>query len=391
MELESDIIRCDNKVDGILSQEKYREIGEHSTYQVEKEYGSWSQMKNELGLLKPKISKEMIIEDLKESSKKDDDNYLSTYDYAEHGSFSVTMIRKKFGSWKNALKAADLNYENSNVRKKVSREEVIQEIKRLHEELGDINSVKFAEESKYSYAVVQKLDESWSDLLDELGIETKRYDGLSKEDMLEEARNEIDFVGNTLKHDRINKLSMSVATVRNKFGGLEKFYKEAGVWVDEDTVLEKTAKDCEGSLDQGFYSVSEVRNILREQTEIPIGNGNMNTIEVLKKMEGIKFRRDKAGNRIYIDTGRFDSKESYMNHLVSKFWELNNKLDEENQIDEFDGWKEMIGRGYSPTGSFAAIAYIKNDDVTQKQIGQKLDCTEVTIRNNTERYEDLME
>lgn len=392
--MKSDLKRCNEQVKRGLSQKDYSELGKYSVYKVEKEFGSWLLMKEELGIDKYNtISTEVILNDIKKASEKDNDDYLSTYDYKKHGKYSVESARRRFGSWKEVLEAADLNSEHATAREFVSKEEVIKEIKRIHEEHGEISINLFNQEAEFSSMVVYKFDNSWNEMVEEAGIEVEYSTSfISKEEIIDEVKEKVDYCGKSLLFNRVQDLSVSVQLIQRRFGTLEKMFKEAGVWVEEDKILEMAAKQTEDIFDQGFYKRIEVRKKINENTEAVFGNGQLKTTKLLQKKQNmgqIKFRSDKAGGKIYIDRGRYDDKESYLQHLMDKFSKLNEKLDEEYQIENFEDWKKLIGRGCSPKGSFAAITYLENDELTQKEVASKLDCTKQTIRSNMKKYENL--
>ncbi|MFH1798696.1 MAG: hypothetical protein ABH844_05105 [Candidatus Omnitrophota bacterium] len=59
-------------------------------------------------LRKRNISKDGILDDLKKVAESLNKEIMSHTEYAKHGKFGITTIRRKFGTWNKALEAANL-------------------------------------------------------------------------------------------------------------------------------------------------------------------------------------------------------------------------------------------------------------------------------------------
>lgn len=94
----------------------------------------------------------------------------------EEGRITARTYQLRFGSWNNAVEEAGLNV---NQRKKIDREELIQELERLSDSLNTdrITYKDISSESKYSvgpfYTVFGSLEEAFS----EAGLEMRKFDG----------------------------------------------------------------------------------------------------------------------------------------------------------------------------------------------------------------------
>ncbi|WP_336328525.1 homing endonuclease associated repeat-containing protein [Halovenus sp. HT40] len=115
-DLIADIKQTADRVDGPLTKTEYREHGEHTRKTVVNRFGSWNEMKHELGLEissktseGPRLTTDELLADLRATAEKAGSQHrVDNAYYHEVGSYSVSVYKDRFGSWTEAKQAADL-------------------------------------------------------------------------------------------------------------------------------------------------------------------------------------------------------------------------------------------------------------------------------------------
>ncbi len=98
----------------------------------------------------------------------------TTVEMNESGKYSSSVYLDRFDSWENALVEADLDPENTKSSKKYSDEELIAELHRLRDKLGDIPTTTDMEaHGKYSYATYVSRFDSWEKALKTSGVSSR--------------------------------------------------------------------------------------------------------------------------------------------------------------------------------------------------------------------------
>lgn len=172
-----------------------------------------------------KIEKEDLVKDLQHVH--DMLGSLKREEYIEHGKYSPVVVSRVFGSWNNMIR--ELGYK-INMNKKVTKDEVYQDMLRLQNEYGKITSVIQREHGKYSQIVIDRLFGSFTDMLNEFGF-SKNHEarGLSDEELLKrlmDIYNEHGYITSTL----INKYNdIPYQTYWLRFGTMSKVYELLGV------------------------------------------------------------------------------------------------------------------------------------------------------------------
>ncbi|WP_435147174.1 homing endonuclease associated repeat-containing protein [Halobaculum sp. P14] len=81
--------------------------------------------------------------------------------YREHGSHSASTMYDRFGSWRDAVDAA--GFDPHDPMEKISDEDLIEELRRLRDELGSEPSAgEMNEHGKYWVSTYRNHFESWS-------------------------------------------------------------------------------------------------------------------------------------------------------------------------------------------------------------------------------------
>ena len=109
-------------------------------------------MKFELNEYHRNIEPEELIKDLRRVAVSLDKEYISRQDYEKNGKFSATPFIRNFGSWKAALKMANMCTERSpKDYKRISDDELINDVKRIAIKLdkNSISSTEYNNNGKY--------------------------------------------------------------------------------------------------------------------------------------------------------------------------------------------------------------------------------------------------
>lgn len=372
------------KEHGYISHDKYVELGNFPINKVIKEFGKWSKAKEEAGLDVHigYISKEELLEDIKKCSEEVD--YLSKRKYDDIGKCSISTVRNKFENWTEAKKKAGLEVKSSSI----SKEELKEDIRKTFEEM-DGNRITLNEYEKYGkYSIGPISNYGWNDLLEELDIDT--YDPVSKiprEEIIDRLK-DMEPVGVGNISNRFNESDdINKKTVENRFNSVRDALKEAGVWVTKEESLELIYEVIK-EMDDGYHKIGNFKEEIKEKTGFSITNTGISTNDIEEYCEDKDVRISFNGSRtrIYVETqNRYENKDKYDQYLIDKFNNFNDLFD--ISTEDFETFKEYIGKGYSPSGIFAALIYIENEDMTQSEISEKLDVSEVTLRKLHEKIE----
>lgn len=116
----------------------YEARGRFSSATVKKRFGTWNNALMKSGLevgRRINVTQSELLLDLKAVSKKLQKNSVTTKEYSEFGNFSVPTISKSFGSWNKALTLAELKI-SPNWKPKVSEDELFSNLARVWEAIG---------------------------------------------------------------------------------------------------------------------------------------------------------------------------------------------------------------------------------------------------------------
>jgi hypothetical protein len=229
-ELLSEIHRLNDKY-GKATTTLVREHGEYSSRTYNLRFGSWSNALKEAGLdtnREQNITDEMLIEELQRLA--DDLGRTPTMsDMKESGRYSRGPYQDHFGSWNDGLKEAGLT---PNVRTDISKSDLIDEMRRLADELGRPPRKKeMTEMGGYGSATYKRTFGSWSDAIVESGLElSNRQKRYTEEELLEDlhrlsAQLNVD-IPSTDDMKRCGEAS--VKTYQDRFGSWSAALEEAG-------------------------------------------------------------------------------------------------------------------------------------------------------------------
>lgn len=152
------------------------ELGEYSERTYQRRFGSWLQSLETAGVAddkqepeKTQISKEELLSSLQAVARKLDRS-PSFEDMREHGKYGPTTYSYRFGSWNEALKAAELQPRRSS-NTQIPEHELITELRRLAKELGHVPQRKEMDDGgNHSGMTYYNRFGSWQNSIKEAGI-----------------------------------------------------------------------------------------------------------------------------------------------------------------------------------------------------------------------------
>lgn len=148
-------------------------------------------MEFKLAYYKRELSDEEILTDIKETSEKFNQDYVSISFYKKHGKYSQTAIQNHFGTWRNALKLAGLRTERKpSELKRISDDEYFIDLRRVAEIIGQ-NTVPYDEyikHGKYSAEHIFCRFNKWNNALELAGLCSTGYskDKIMQQDCFDE-------------------------------------------------------------------------------------------------------------------------------------------------------------------------------------------------------------
>jgi hypothetical protein len=200
------------------------------------------------------VPNEEIIEDVqrvaREVSETDEPRAPTSTEYDEHGRYSYSLCRVRFGSWPDTLEAAGFSATDSHL-VLPSEDELLGELQRLENEFGKRPTVTMVREhGKYPFSSYQTVFDAFSVALSELGYEFVQP-SFTEEELLEDAvrvAREVD--GALITTDLEGRGKAGVATYLRRLGDIseirEKVAKELiGNDISQEDVLEEIAEVVE--------------------------------------------------------------------------------------------------------------------------------------------------
>lgn len=167
-----------------------------------------------------KYSREELLEGIRELA--DELGRVPTRkDMAENGDASGSIYSKRFDSWNEALRLAGFE---PNHRVNVSMNEVLDEVHRLKDELGRVPTSKDMDrEGEFSSRIYRSRFGTWNKALREVGYEPLKRRNIPRDELI----NELIRVGEEIQ----SIPSASDMTDRGKFGE-NTYLREFGSWVN---------------------------------------------------------------------------------------------------------------------------------------------------------------
>jgi hypothetical protein len=174
-----------------------RKRSDHSPQVYLDQFGSWNDAIKAAGLepnQEHRLSKESLLAEI-ERLADETERPPTVQDLEDEGKYSRQAYRNHFGSWNNALEAAGFKSRSSTT--KISTEELLAEIQRVADELGHPPSQSDIQEiGTYAPTQYYRRFKSWDDVLEAAGLEPiESSNTISREALLNEIRRLYDELG----------------------------------------------------------------------------------------------------------------------------------------------------------------------------------------------------
>jgi len=214
--------------------------GKWGTSMYKRKFGSWNNALKEAGLKvnhTNKISKDDLISEIQRLYNKLD-KIPSSHDISKHSEYSLQPYINEFTTWNNSLKQAGFEPNNKH---DVQKEQLINELKRLSNELNKTPSLKdMREYGKFSCSPYKDKFGSWNNALKEVGLDINVNYNITRDDLINEVKRLSDKLNRTPKQkDMRNKGKWSMNTYRNQFGSWNNALKEAELEINEEYSIPK--------------------------------------------------------------------------------------------------------------------------------------------------------
>ena len=131
---------------------------------------------------------EEFIQDIKSTALLLQKDTLTRNEYTQNGKYHSSTIAHKFGSWKNALELAGLNTKGKSKHFTMSKEEVLEDIKRVAAIYGKstITAREYTKYGRYSSSAVFRNVGKWNELLTQAGMSLNENRNFTNEELFEE-------------------------------------------------------------------------------------------------------------------------------------------------------------------------------------------------------------
>jgi len=217
----TDLKRCAESIDSRLTMEIYDKIGRFSASIIQQKFNGFTVACQKAGvdtvIEKAEIGEEEFLTDAERVFN--EKRKMTQKAYREEGVYSVSPAKTLFGSWsgmKNALDNFSQDYE-------VSQDEVLREVRRLHQEHGEITDEVLEDNGRYDLDIFRRYSKNTDEIVRKAGVKDKH--------LLEDVAWVMDFVDD-------KKLTIGEYGEHGRYAK-EKVRKRFGSW----PVVRNKAKD----------------------------------------------------------------------------------------------------------------------------------------------------
>ena len=215
--------------------------GGHSSKTYQKKFGSWNEALKQAGIPinnEHDIAKSDLLDEL--IRLKDQLGRTPTSrDMAKKGTYGTSNYPNKFGSWNDAVREAGLEPTRE---RDVPREDIIDELKRVAEELGKPpNTEEMKEHGCYGVNTCSNEFGTWNEALKAAGVGTNKERDVPGSELLAELHRLNENVGGGLITSHMRRMGkFSVGTYTRKFGSWNDALREAGIELNNRTNIPKS-------------------------------------------------------------------------------------------------------------------------------------------------------
>ncbi|WP_143420987.1 homing endonuclease associated repeat-containing protein [Halorubrum halodurans] len=265
----------------------------------------------------------------------------------QYGCFAATTYNRRFGSWNEALQAAGCEVNN---RSNIPEPELLEEIKRLKEDLGQVpRAVDMEKEGQFGWATYKTTFGSWNDALRRAGFELNNRTEIPKSELigeLESLKTQLDRTPDRRDMDQHGQFDST--TYASAFGTWNESLRKAGFEPN------KRRNIPESEL------LEAIRSLEHEVGRTPI-RSDMNKIG---EFSGSVYKhRFGSWNDAIIAAGLDPHKilrPSHLDHVVRSTWEADiAELLLDAGVDyEYESLEVHYGEGSTYTPDFVTDQYV---------------------------------
>lgn len=206
------------------------------------------------------FSNSELIDDLKRVSSMLQKDNVSLSEYKEHGNYSYQTQKKRFGSWKGALEAAELSKSKRPwgadlSETKIPEKQLIEDMQQVAEKLNknQITMAEYEKHGNFGSTTIQKRFEGWNKAKEKAGLTIGRYYNQSEEEYFDNLLHIWQILGRQPKYREIEAplSKIHISSYERKFGSwrnaLESFIKYINTKDDFVSDIKKTKTDAPGA------------------------------------------------------------------------------------------------------------------------------------------------
>ena len=228
-DLLAELSRLSNEIDGTPTSRDMAERGKYAPATYSTAFGTWNDAVREADLDPTKlrdIPNSELLDELERLT-----NQLgqppTVHQMEKHGRFGAKTYSTAFGSWNEALSAANLEL---NKEKNVGRSRLLDEIKRLRDASGEVPTAEtMRRQGRFAVNTYKRRFGSWNKALQAVGYELNNRTNIPESELLEELKRLKDEIGETPKAiDMEKEGEFGWATYKTVFGSWNDALREAG-------------------------------------------------------------------------------------------------------------------------------------------------------------------
>ena len=185
------------------------------------------------------ISDEEFVRDIKKTAIKLKKETLTGVEYSQNGKYHASTIIHRFGSWKKALELAELNTKGRSNRFTMSRDDVIEDVKRVAALYNKptITAREYTKYGKYSSSAVVRHIGSWNEILLQAEMPINENRNFTDEELFEEIERIWIMLGRQPTTTDIKKgiSRYSLQSYARRFGGWRGALQAFVNYINDDT------------------------------------------------------------------------------------------------------------------------------------------------------------
>lgn len=167
---------------------------------------------------------EDVVADLKHVYK--EHGKITRRIYTTYGKLNLTVICKRFGTFNSLLELARIP---KNLTQSVDKETLTQDIMRVYHQYGELTQELYLREGKYSRKPILRLFSSWNNMLQELGLQLNCLINIPNEQLLDDLKELHEEYGYCSASIIKSCGKYSVEVYQRRFGSVNKAFELAGI------------------------------------------------------------------------------------------------------------------------------------------------------------------